>query len=136
MYCMRRATACLVLFAGVLAYGAAYAQKPLDALISSLLALKDIETARTSHSERITGGIMTLSEVGHRPSRSAVVRLADALTNALIGRHLTDRQASQVAAAILDVLRGAGVDSPSFRESIDRAERALVSLGVNATLAS
>ena len=79
--------------------------------------------------------IMALAEATHRPSLLAVASLASRLTAALAGRTLTGSQASQLSAAILEVLHSAGTSARGLRQSISRAVKVLASAGVSAKTA-
>ena len=132
---MRCVTLSVFLLAGCVSAQLPDGEEALKKLTSSLGALSDVRSTQASHRERITKDIMALSEETHRPSRSAVGKLADGLASTLSGRQLSDPQLSQLATGILAVLRSAGVGTSSFRESVSSVEAVLSSLGVSATAA-
>jgi len=104
-------------------------------LTGSLVALKDGGSALNSHGTKITEDILNVSEEHHRPSRLAVAMFANGLMNAVQGKQISDTQLSQLATAIVAVMRSAGVATFKLLQSLSRAETVLRSAGVNQNIA-
>ena len=123
--------ACLLLLAAGLAGQPPSAARRLN---STLLTLRD-GAARASVGQQLATDIVQVADPDHRPSPAAARRLADDLTASLAGANPSVDRLSQVTTPIVDVLYSAGTSTIGFYETVDRAEKALLSLGVNAQAA-
>src|SRR5258708_24440801 len=106
---MRRLIYSLLLLSGCLISGAAgqdkLAARRLEVtpkLRSTLQALKDRSTSRTTLSHQLVDEIMSMADSEHKPARTTVESFAEELTSALIGRDLTTPQVMMLERSIDD----------------------------------
>src|SRR6267142_1002740 len=130
---MKSAQCCLLLLAVTLT-----AQTPLNDLAitrlnSTLMALKD-STSLSPIRQQLVNDIMALAEKDHQPSRPTVTKFVDELTVGLLDLSIND--ISQVTTPIIEVLHNAGTGTLRFRTSVNRAQQALISVGVRASQAT
>ena len=81
-------------------------------------------------SQRLADAILSAADRDHRPTRATVLRFAEELTNGLLSIQLPAKIVSQMSTSVVEVLGSAGVGTYRFKESVDRARQALITLGV------
>lgn len=131
---MKSVSCLLLLAAGLAAQPASENQANASAvrkLNSTLLTLKD-GTSRSAVGRQLAADIAAVADPDHRPSQNHVKVLADDLATALPAGDLRADLLSRVTTPIVEVLHSAGTSTIGFHESVSRAERALVSMGVAA----
>jgi hypothetical protein len=102
-------------------------------LEADLLALNGAPTAAVN--QQLTNDILALAETISQPSRRVVLDFVDELTRALAGQKLDARMIAQLSIGILDVLHSDGVTTSKYHESLDRAHKALLAMGVQESTA-
>jgi hypothetical protein len=134
---MKGVSCLLLLSAGLTAQPASENQANASAirkLNSTLLTLKD-GTSRNLVGRQLAADIASVADPDHRPSPAHVKVLADELAAGLPAGNLRAERLSQVTTPIVEVLQSAGTSTIGFYESVSRAEKALVALGVPAQYA-
>jgi hypothetical protein len=99
-------------------------------LEADLLALGGAPTAAVN--QQLTNDILSLAETIPQPSRRVVLDFVDELTRSLAGQKLDARMIAQLSVGIVDVLHSDGVTTSKYRESLDRAHKALLAMSVPA----
>ena len=79
--------------------------------------------------------LLTVPETNHQPNKWTIGTLTHQLTKGLAGRRLSPTIAGQMAEAMVDALRSAGVGTARFKDTIYRFEKLLSDVGVNGALA-
>jgi hypothetical protein len=80
--------------------------------------------------QKIAGELLRVADPQNQPSRQVVGRVADALAAALEGRKCPAQAASQLAGGIVGVLDSVGGSTYDFRQSVNKAKNALLSINV------
>jgi hypothetical protein len=110
----------------------AFAQS-VNKLDADLFALSGTPGAAVT--QQLTNDILSLVENNAQPSRRNVLDFADELMRALVGKKLPANSVSQLTAAILDVIHSDGVTTSKYRGAFERANQALLAMGVAAPVA-
>jgi hypothetical protein len=116
-----------------LLFAAALFAQSGNRLEADLLALNGAPTAAIN--QQLTNDILALAETIPQPSRRVVQDFAEELTRALAGQKLTSDMIAQLSVGIVDVLHSDGVTTSKYRESLDRAHKALLAMSVPAAAA-
>lgn len=105
-------------------------------LAAALLSLHESARRDTrQRAEALTSQLMAIPAGSHRPSRSAVSAFSRELARSLSRRPLPQAAATQLAAAIVTVLRGAGLPARALKEAVARFESVLIEAGAHAEAA-
>jgi hypothetical protein len=112
-------------------FGAGSDSPQISKLSAVLQSLGDRD--HSTHSEnvqKIAGELFRVADPRNQPSRQVAGRVADALAAALEGRKCPAQAASQLASGIVGVLDSVGGSTYDFRQSVNKAKNALLSINV------
>jgi hypothetical protein len=126
---MRRFAVCFVCL-GVLA--GAQSSPAVNELTSTLMMLRDAHPSRDAINRRFVAGVMATVEKPNRPFQSEVEDFTSELTAALIGRRFSSSDLVPLTSAIVDVMHSAGVGTVAFHGSVERFEKGLLALQMDA----
>ena len=129
---MRNLTCCLFLLGTGLVAQSGSDDTPDKAAVAKLNSILLTLNGATSSavSRQLADAILSMAESYHKPTRATVLRFAEELANGLAFKELPVKPISQVSASIVEVLESAGIGTYKFKESVERARQALISLGL------
>lgn len=122
---------CLLVLASVLFGQSAPSERDAVIRLSTNLLLLTDSVAGMETNRKLADQMLSIADPYHKPTYESLLGLARELSSAFGGRQLAKSEIVNLSGAIVAVLYSAGVGTVELRDSLGRAEKALLLLGVD-----